>query len=180
MPLSADAILEDAKGRPALRFERLLDHPPDRVWLALTRLEDLRRWHPSPFELELRVGGTVNFLPPVGDAFGSGLVTACEPPHLLEYSWGEDNLRWELEPCDSGTRLVLTHTFDDRLKAARDAAGWDLCLNALVTSLAGKAESLSRGESAIPAGWAALNQAYEQRFGIAPEQATPPPVVRRP
>jgi uncharacterized protein YndB with AHSA1/START domain len=47
MPVSADAILEDAQGRPTLRFERLLDHPPDRVWLALTQLDQLRRWHPS-------------------------------------------------------------------------------------------------------------------------------------
>src|ERR1700691_4095684 len=98
MPVSADAILEDGQGRPALRFERLLEHPPDRVWLALTQLDQLRRWYPSPFELELRVGGTVSFLPPEGNAFGDGRVTACEPPHLLAYSWGEDHLRWELEP----------------------------------------------------------------------------------
>jgi predicted 3-demethylubiquinone-9 3-methyltransferase (glyoxalase superfamily)/uncharacterized protein YndB with AHSA1/START domain len=141
------------QGRPTLRFERLLDHPPDRVWLALTQLDQLRRWHPSPFELERRVGGTVSFLPPEGNAFGDGDVTAYEPSRLLAYSWGEDHLRWELEPRDGGTRLVLTHTFDDRLKAARDAAGWDLCLDALATSIAHVEDPLSPGESAIPAGW---------------------------
>jgi hypothetical protein len=40
MPVSADATLEDAQGRPVLRFERLLDHPPDRVWLALEQLQE--------------------------------------------------------------------------------------------------------------------------------------------
>ncbi len=175
MPVSTEAILEDAQGRPALRFERLLDHPPDRVWLALTQLDQLRRWHPSPFELELCVDGTVSFLPPEGNAFGDGRVTAYEPPHLLEYSWGEDHLRWELEPRGSGTRLVLTHTFDDRLKAARDAAGWDLCLDALATSLSGGDDPPPHGEAAIPAGWEELNRTYERRFGIAPEQATPSP-----
>lgn len=175
MPVSADAVLEDAQGRLALRFERLLDHPPEQVWRALTELDQLRRWHPSPFELESRGGGTVSFLPPEGNAFGDGRVTAYEPPHLLAYSWGEDHLRWELESRDGGTRLVLTHTFDDRLKAARDAAGWDLCLDALATSLSGGDAPPLPGESAIPAGWEELNRAYQQRFGIAPEQATPPP-----
>lgn len=176
MPASADAILQDSQGRPALRFERLFDHPPDRVWLALTQPDQLHRWHPSPFELEPRVGGVVSFLPPEGNAFGDGRVTACEPPRLLAYSWGEDDLRWELEPRDGGTHLILTHTFEDRLKAARDAAGWDLCLGALAGALAGVENQPSgEGDSTIPVGWEELNRAYEKRFGIAPEQATPPP-----
>ena len=80
-------------------------------------------------------------------------MTAYEPPHLLAYSWGEDHLRWELEPRDGGTRLVLTHTFDDRLKAARDAAGWDLCLDALATSLSGgDAPPLPESRRSRPAG----------------------------
>lgn len=175
MPVSAEAILEDEQGRPALRLQRLLDHPPEQVWLALTQLDRLRRWHPSPFELELRVGGKVSFLAPAGNALGDGHVTACEPPRLLAYSWGEDHLRWELEPHGDGTRLVLTHTFDDRLKAARDAAGWDLCLDALASSLSGGVDPSPTGEAAFAAGWKELNRAYEQRFAIAPEQATPPP-----
>ena len=55
MPVSADAVLEDARGPSPLRFERLLDHPPEQVWRALTELDQLRRWHPLPFELESRV-----------------------------------------------------------------------------------------------------------------------------
>lgn len=175
MPVAADAILEDHDGRVALRFERTLRHPPERVWAALTELDDLRRWHPSPFQLERRAGGAVTFLPPEGEAFGDGEVTAYEPPRLLAYSWGEDHLRWELEPQFEGTLLVLTHTFHDRLKAARDAAGWDLCLAALDASLGGSDDPAPTGERAIPAGWSELNYRYQQRFGIAPEEATPPP-----
>jgi predicted 3-demethylubiquinone-9 3-methyltransferase (glyoxalase superfamily)/uncharacterized protein YndB with AHSA1/START domain len=175
MPIAADAVLDDDEGRLVLRFERILRHPPERVWVALTELDDLRRWHPSPFELEDRVGGTVSFLPPEGNAFGDGRVTAYEPPSLLAYEWGDDHLRWEIEPHDGGARLILTHTFDDRLKAARDAAGWDLCLNALAASLSGGGDVPPTGESAIPAGWSELNQIYEERFGIAPNDATPPP-----
>jgi uncharacterized protein YndB with AHSA1/START domain len=175
MPFSSDAVLQDEHGRSVLRFERVLDPPIERVWAALTELDDLRRWHPSPFELERHVGGRVDFLPPVGNAFGDSQVTAYEPPRLLAYDWGEDHLRWELTPHDNGTRLVLTHTFDDRLKAARDAAGWDLCLDAMAARLSGDSDAPPTGEAAIPAGWSELNRDYERRFGIASENATPPP-----
>jgi predicted 3-demethylubiquinone-9 3-methyltransferase (glyoxalase superfamily)/uncharacterized protein YndB with AHSA1/START domain len=175
MPFSGDTVLQDEDGRSVLRFERTLDHPIERVWSALTQTDDLRCWHPSPFELERRIGGRVDFLPPAGNAFADGQVTAYEPPRLLAYSWGEDHLRWELTPHDSGTRLVLTHTFDDGLKAARDAAGWHLCLDGLAVLLSGYDDRAPTGESAIPAGWNELNRSYEQRFGIAPEDAVPPP-----
>ena len=178
MPVSAEAVLEDEQGRFVLRFERRLRHPPARVWAALTELESLRHWHPSPFELEPQVGGTVRFVPPDGAAFGEGRVVAYEPPHVLAYTWGEDLLRWEVEPDGDGTRLVLTHTFDDRGKAARDAAGWDLCLGGLESTLSagpGQAAPAPTGESAIEGGWPELNRAYEERFGIVPAEATPPP-----
>ena len=107
---------------------------------------------------------------------------AHEPERLLAYTWGEDELRWELRPHAEGTVLVLTQTFDDHFKAARDAAGWHLCLDALARVLAsalhdaGTAGRAPTGERAIPAGWQQLNTAYEERFGISPDEATPPPV----
>lgn len=175
MPVSAEAVLMDEHGRFVLRFERTLHHPPARVWIALTEAESLRSWHPSPFEFEPCVGGTVRFLPPEGFAFGEGEVTAYEPPRLFAYTWGDDLLRWEVEPHGEGARLVLTHTFDDRGKAARDAAGWDLCLEALERTMSVGPGAAPTGESALAAGWPELNRAYEARFGIAPADATPPP-----
>ncbi|MHB1468445.1 MAG: VOC family protein [Solirubrobacteraceae bacterium] len=175
MTVETDAVLEDDDGRTALRFERLLEHPPEQVWLALTEPDELRHWHPSPFQAELRVGGAVSFLSPGGIAFGEGTVTACDPPRLLAYTWGEDELRWELVTDGDGTRLTLTHTFDDRLKAARDAAGWHLCLEALAGSMAAGDTAAPPSKPATPARWAEVNSAYEQAFGIAPDEATPPP-----
>jgi hypothetical protein len=106
--------------------------------------------------------------------FPEGEVIEFDPPRVLAHSWGDDQLRWELEPHADGCLLVLTHTFDDRFKAARDAAGWHLCLDALSAKLEGEPQAEQIG--VIPPAWPALNRAYEQRFGILPEQATPPPV----
>jgi hypothetical protein len=61
----------------------------------------------------------------------TGTVLAVDEPKLLSYTWGEDEvLRFELHPDGEGTRLVLT----DQLEAgwaARNAAGWEDCLDRL-------------------------------------------------
>ena len=169
MPVSADAILQDRDGRSVLRFERALRQPPERVWSALVEPGEQRSWHPTPFEFEPAVGGAVTYLAG-GDVpeMPSGQVTEYEPPRVLAHTWDDDLLRWEVSPTEEGSLLVLTHTFDDPLKAARDAAGWHVCLDSLAALLAGDRER-------SPGDWRELNAQYQRRFGISPEQATPPP-----
>ncbi|HET6399224.1 MAG TPA: SRPBCC domain-containing protein, partial [Candidatus Thermoplasmatota archaeon] len=44
----------------SLRFERLLAHPPERVWAALTSPEDLKQWMPAQeVRIEPHAGGTI-------------------------------------------------------------------------------------------------------------------------
>lgn len=124
--------LTTVDGRSVLRIERVLRHPPERVWRTLTEPAELATWFPSPLTPELRTGGTVRF-----DFGGDGTVTDLDPPRLFAYTWGEDHLRWELHPAGDGTRLVLVHTFDDRAGAASFAAGWHVCLAALGLHLDG-------------------------------------------
>jgi hypothetical protein len=104
-----------------------------------------------------------------------GTVVAYAPPRLLAYTWGEDELRWELCPHEDGCLLRLTHSFDDRFKAARDAAGWHICLDVLERSVRSPRPTRAAEEPRLPGDWKALNSEYERRFGIAPAQATPPP-----
>jgi hypothetical protein len=70
--------------------------------------------------------------------------------------------------------LILVHTFDDRLKAARDGAGWHVCLDALAAELDGEPDPPGSDPDA-PGPWTSLNTAYQERFGISAEEATPPP-----
>src|SRR5271154_1629745 len=114
------AVLRDEQGRPALLFERVLAHPPERVWRALTNGGELRDWHPTPFELDPgppSEGGRVAYDPPPHvPAFPDGRLLAYEPSRLLAHTWWDDELRWELAEHDGGCLLRLTHVFDDRFK----------------------------------------------------------------
>jgi hypothetical protein len=68
-----------------------------------------------------------------------GEVTELEPPRRFAFTWGEEVLRFELEPDDGGgCRLRFTHLVSDERQAARDAAGWHVCLDALERLLAGE------------------------------------------
>ena len=163
-------------GRAVLEYRRRFDHAAENVWRALTEPADQRSWHPTPFELEPALGGRVSYLAG-GDVpdMPAGEVTEYDPPHLLAHTWDDDLLRWEVRAHDEGCMLVLTHTFDDHFKAARDAAGWHVCLDSLSATLDGAQPPHGEDGERLPSGWRELNTAYEQRFGIPQEKATPPP-----
>jgi uncharacterized protein YndB with AHSA1/START domain len=170
------ARLIEREGRYVLRFERLLPHPRERVWRALTERSELEAWHPTPFLLDPAPGGAVTYLPsPGAPDMGAGRVLACERPALLEHTWGEDRLRWMLAERGGGCLLTLEHSFDDRFKAARDGAGWHICLIALSALLDGDAVPPRGSPRELPGGWQELNASYLERFGISAEQATPIP-----
>ena len=170
------AVLIERDGRSVLRFERVLSHPRERVWRALTERAELGAWHPTPFAFEPRAGGAIEYLPAPGvPEMAPGRVLEIEEPSLLVHTWGEDELRWALEESDEGCLLTLEHSFADRFKAARDGAGWHICLTALEALVDG-GELPERGSpQRLPGGWSELNADYQRRFGIAPEQATPVP-----
>ena len=113
----------------AIRVQRRYDHPIERVWDAVTTPEGLAEWFPAPVRFE---GDVADF----GDE--KGKVLAFEPPHRLAFTWGDDQLEFELRTEGNGTVFVLTHTFSDRAGAASFASGWENCLQVLSLVLAGK------------------------------------------
>ena len=130
-----DATLLTDRARPAVRLERDLPDPPEVVWGALTERERLRDWFPSDVVVEggeWRVGAGIRFpFPPeVIEMTLSGEVLAVDEPRELAFTWGEETLRFELTARDGGTRLVLMDELPAR-NAARNAAGWDTCLDKL-------------------------------------------------
>jgi uncharacterized protein YndB with AHSA1/START domain len=130
------ASLDTSGTRPAVKLQRHLPDPPAVVWQAITDRAQLNAWFPCDVIVDgdrWAVGASISFpFPPeVADMTLTGTVLAVDEPALLSYTWGEDEvLTFELFPDGDGTRLVLT----DQLQsgwAARNAAGWDDCLDRL-------------------------------------------------
>jgi len=151
-------ILRTVDGRPTLRMERVLAHPPELVWRALIDPAELSQWFPATVKMDLAVGATISF--DMGDGIPmSGRIIELDPPRVLAFSWNTDVLRFELLPHESGCRLVFTHTFDDRYGAASFASGWHMCLDAMQLLLAGKPL-----EESPPS--AELHDRYVRQFGL--------------
>jgi uncharacterized protein YndB with AHSA1/START domain len=134
-------------GRPAVRLERRLDHPPEKVWRALTEADQLSQWYPfRAIEMDLRVGGKIRFDDGEGMTMDA-VITEFDPPRCFAFSEhapaemvreSDDLVRFELHPQDNGCLLIFTHLFDDRPAAASYVTGWTGCLDALETVLAGR------------------------------------------
>jgi uncharacterized protein YndB with AHSA1/START domain len=157
-------LIELEGGKAAVRFERRLAHPPERVWRAITDPEELASWFPDTVEGEFGPDAEVRFPNFVEMGLPSvGRVTEFEPPRVLAYTWGPSELRFELEPDGNGCRLVFTDTVP-REETAKNAAGWEVCLGDLETTLGGE----PTGE-VDPDRWSNLHERYASEFGVDPE-----------
>ena len=131
-----DATFDEEGDRAAVRVERVLADPPAVVWRALTEPEELARWFPCGVIVDggvWRAGAKLEFPFPkhVIDMTLTGEVLHVDEPCALSYTWGDETLRFELHDHDGGTRLVLVDVLE-RPHAARNAAGWDDCLDHLL------------------------------------------------
>jgi uncharacterized protein YndB with AHSA1/START domain len=165
-----DGELESIDDGWQLRFTRELRHQPETVWRALTEPDQLAAWFPTTIEGERVAGAPLRFAFEHGEGEPFvGTMLAYEPPKVLEFAWGTDILRIELESTSSGCRLTLLDRIDALGKAARDAAGWHVCLDALELTL-----DRQPSPRAALDGWVAVAPRYRERFGAAASTIGPP------
>ena len=147
---------------------RELRHSPEKVWLALTEPAQLREWAPFDADGNLgRAGATVK-LTTVGAPtphVTATTVTRADAPKALEFNWGGQDIRWELEALGGGTRLTLWHNIDRRF-ISMGAAGWHICLDVLDRLLSGTAIGRQVGSDAMKFDWQRLNSEYARQFGV--------------
>ena len=148
---------------------RDLPHNPENVWKALTDPERLREWAPFDSDRNLGTVGTAK-LSTVGAPtphVSETQVKRADEPKVLEFSWGEQDIRWELEPLEGGgTRLMLWHNIDRRF-ISMGAAGWHICFDVLERLLAGEPIGRIVGADAMKFGeWQRLKAEYAEQFGI--------------
>ena len=146
---------------------RELRHSPDRVWNALTDPASLREWAPFDADHSLALVGPVK-LSTVGTPtpqVSETRVTRADPPKLLEYRWGNSELRWQLEELGEGTRLTLWHNIE-RNFISMGAAGWHICFDVLDRFLSREPIGRIVGAEAMQFEWPRLNSEYTKQFGL--------------
>lgn len=136
-----------------LVVERLVPHPPEKIWRALTQSWLIADWlMENDFEPRIGCRFTLRAKPLPG---WSGVVncevTEIEPPSRLSYRWGdgsesESGLRtlvtWTLTPEAGGTRVRMEQSGfgpADDLAFTRMGGGWPRVLERL-ESVAGGVE----------------------------------------
>lgn len=134
-----EATLLPAGDKPVLRFERFLPRSVEAVWRAVTDPTEMRSWFPTRVEIDRwEIGAPLmhHFDGQTCDPL-PGTVLDCQPPRRLSFTWGDDTITFELSPAEGGTTFVLTEQLG-AAKAARNAAGWEVCLERLVTGGVGQ------------------------------------------
>ena len=99
---------------------RELRHSPEKVWQAITDPAHLREWAPFDADGSLGSAGATVKLTTVGapgQRITETTVKRADAPKLLEYSWGDFDMRWQLEALGDGTRLTLWTNIDRRFIA---------------------------------------------------------------
>ena len=167
-PASGARIRKDEGANWTLILVRELRHSPEKVWEAITDPAHLREWAPFEADGSLGTAGRTVKLTTVG-APGPHItetrVTRADAPKLLEYGWGNNDMRWELEAFGAGTRLTLLASIDRRF-ISWGAAGWHICFDVLDLLLGGTpiGRIAGRGNMKFD-GWQRLQAEYARMFG---------------
>lgn len=132
------AVIQQTEDGYTVRFERRLKHPVEKVWAMLTENEKLAKWFSELRVEELREGGKIKFDMQDG-TFEEMDILELRPLSVLEYTWGEDRVRFELYPEEpGGCRLVLIEKIGKLTDhTPKDLAGWHVCLDAIEALLDG-------------------------------------------
>jgi len=167
-PASGAQVRKDGE-KWTLILVRELRHSPEKVWQALTDPAHLREWAPFDADGNLSKAGTSVKLTTVGAheaVVAETRVLRADAPNVLEYQWGDGDIRWELKAIGGGTRLTLWTNIDRRF-ISMGAAGWHICFDVLDHLLNGTPIGrITGGEALKFDGWQRLNGEYAQQFGI--------------
>ena len=167
-PASGAQVRKDGENW-TLILVREVRHSPEKVWQALTDPAQLREWAPFDADRNLDAAGRSVKLTTVGaptPMVSETTVTRADAPTMLEYNWGDKQVRWELEAVAGGTRLTLWHNID-RQFISMGAAGWHICFDVLERLLAGHPIGrIVAGDALKFPGWQRLNAEYAKQFGV--------------
>jgi len=128
----------------AVRFERALPAPVEKVWAFLTDAARLPEWY-GEGRIEPREGGAVSLM----GGHIRGVVTGWRRQKFLGYTWnvfspGETESKWpvsyvelSLQADADGTRLILIHRPIPEVMQNLTSMGWHTYLDLIEAGLKG-------------------------------------------
>ncbi|MDQ6595859.1 SRPBCC family protein [Bacillus salipaludis] len=120
------------------RYERHWKYSVQEVWAWLTENDKLSNWFSELEVEELREGGAIIFHMPDGTS-DKLTITELKMYSVLEFTWWENKMRFELSPESGGCMLVLTETLQEITDhTPKDLAGWHMCLEVILALLNGR------------------------------------------
>jgi uncharacterized protein YndB with AHSA1/START domain len=126
---------QTVEDRPVVRFERTFPHPVKEVWEAITDPSRLAQWFPTTVDFAaLAPGAPIRFeCVRLELRAMSGEVRVVDPPRELVFTWGQDELSFELHSATgapaAGFASPWCSTAPRRRRATRPArrcasTGW--------------------------------------------------------
>ena len=173
-PASAAQVRKEGD-KWTLILVRQLRHSPEKVWQALTDPAQLREWAPFDADRSLGKVGIVKLTTVGAPAphITEARVSRAEAPQVLEYNWGNFDMRWELQALEGGTRLTLWTNIGHGF-ISMGAAGWHICFDVLDRLLAGRPIGRITGPEAMKfEGWKRLNAEYARQFAVEMRDLVP-------
>ena len=170
----AKVSTHSSEGHTTLVFERESKHSPEKVWTALTEPEQVDKWAPYGPSRNLAELGSVTLKMNDGSTPEeyAAEVKQVIPNQLLEYSWGDSLLSWELAANDTGTTVTLRHTVGNPEWITPAAAGWHICLDIAELLLDGYVIGPVIGKAALEYGWEPLVKYYTEALKARNEEST--------
>ncbi|MCR8656445.1 SRPBCC family protein [Paenibacillus endoradicis] len=125
-------------GKTLATMERVLNHSIHNVWNMLTDNSKLTQWFSELKVEDLRIDGTISF--DMGDGTYEYMkILDVQAPYLLQYTWAEDNVRFQLSEVDGGSKLIFCEEISKVTEhTPRDIAGWHVCLDVIQAILDGE------------------------------------------
>ncbi|KAA9023633.1 SRPBCC family protein [Niallia endozanthoxylica] len=132
------AVIEKVNNGYLAQFERYYHHSIEEVWAYLTENDLLNKWFSELHIEALKKGGLIKF--DMGDGtFEEMTITNLEHHAVLEFTWGEDIVRFELQKKADGCRLILKEKLQTITNhTPKDLAGWHICLDVIQALLDGQ------------------------------------------
>lgn len=125
------AVIEKVESGYTARFERNFKYSVEKAWAMLTENDELSKWFANLRIDDLREGGIIKFDMQDG-SFEEMEILELKTYSVLEYTWGEDKVRFELSPDPEGCRFVLTEKINVITNhTPKDLAGWHVCLEVI-------------------------------------------------